>query len=172
MGFTRRIVFISDYYRRHYFETHSRLREGGLNQFSPECGPWTNMCMAWHRRSAANCFLGDQSFEFVRKANTQMAVVALMLFLTAITGGIGRVEQKYPHPAATPTTVAAAVRVPAGWGYLLSSKVEKKIPSPRRYPHSRSPSCGGTRGVGVSFFLPKLVLWSNRSRAQCTKRRR
>ena len=89
----RRIVFRSEHYRRYYFEAHAQLREGALNQFSPECGPWTNMCMSQHRRCAANSFLGDESFEFVRKANRQMAVVALMLFLTSIAGCVGTLEQ-------------------------------------------------------------------------------
>ena len=108
----RRIVFRSEHYRRYYFEVHAQLREGALNQFSPECGPWANMCMSQHRRCAANYFLGDESFEFVRKANRQMAVVALMLFLTSIAGCIGTLEQSLTssmHKAPPMRTVLAYI---------------------------------------------------------------
>ena len=108
----RRIVFRSEHYRRYYFEAHAQLREGALNQFSPECGPWTNMCMSQHRRCAANSFLGDESFEFVRKANRQMAVVALMLFLTSIAGCVGTLEQSLTssmHKAPPMKTVLAYI---------------------------------------------------------------
>ena len=80
------------------------------------------MCMALHRRCASNCFLGDESFEFVRKANKQMAVVALMLFLTCVSGGIGTLEQSLTSsmhkapPMRTVLTYIGATRITTSHG--------------------------------------------------------
>ena len=70
------------------------------------------MCMSLHQRRASNCFRGDESFEFVRKANEQMAVVALMLFLANMSGVIGTLEQSGSssmHKAPPMSTVLAYI---------------------------------------------------------------
>ena len=54
-----------------------------------------------------------------------------------------------PNP---PTTVAAAVRVPAGWGYRLSSKVEKRYPHPAGTLTAAAPVVGVPAVWGYPFF--------------------
>ena len=61
---------------------HGLLRECGLNQFSPECGPFSLMCKAVPTREALNDFRGDLAYDFVKRSNQQMSTVALLMLVS------------------------------------------------------------------------------------------
>ena len=52
--------------------------QNALIWFGTPCSSWSVICMVWSRRYEENCFLGDESFEFVRVGNRLMDFTALI----------------------------------------------------------------------------------------------
>lgn len=72
---------------------HALLHEGGLNQGSPVCGPFTSLCRSQHKRTQQNDFRGDTTFDFVCKGNRQMSIYAMMMLVSHLSNATVSLEQ-------------------------------------------------------------------------------
>ena len=89
-------------------EGHGALSSGGLKLFilalcltteqalvwiATQCSSFVSLCVSVSKRKAQNCWMGDQSREFVLNGNCQMIVSALIYFLSRLLGNVTLLEQ-------------------------------------------------------------------------------
>ena len=98
-------------------EGHDALSSGGLKVFilalcltteqalvwiATQCSSFVSLCVSVSKRKAQNCWMGDQSREFVLNGNCQMIVSALLYFLSRLLGNVTLLEQ--PLNSSLPNT--------------------------------------------------------------------